>query len=384
MNFSSIFILLHYLRNTTCSSSLVFIAFKTKSDAEDNMTRIACILNPKARDGLSVKQWVLFEDSLKSAGYEIDLHHTKSIGHGMEIAANLRESDYEMIVAVGGDGTVHEVASGLRGSNKILGILPIGSGNDYARAHGIPIPRGNKFPDMQEAVDILTKGVDRRVGAVRVEGLPAPEHPLIPAPTPHSCNGNPEKQGNLVRWSFLECDSGVTSAVNRMKTEGKFKRIRGQMKYTLLGIRAILGWKTQKGWIKVDDEPGQVVDLSGLFCMSQCQTFGGGFIVAPGTAPTQKHGSLVLAWGLSKIQMLLVMGPLEKGNHIGKWNKISMRSAKSMQLKAIDSNNNPTDDSHDPELYVNVDGEAVLTTPVSLQYFENQITVRGAASIPNE
>ena len=348
------------------------------------MTRIACILNPKARDGLSVKQWVLFEDSLKSAGYEIDLHHTKSIGHGMEIAANLREADYEMIVAVGGDGTVHEVASGLRGSNKILGILPIGSGNDYARAHGIPIPRGNKFPDMQEAVDILTKGVDRRVGAVRVEGLPAPEHPLIPAPTPHSCNGNPEKQGNLVRWSFLECDSGVTSAVNRMKTEGKFKRIRGQMKYTLLGIRAILGWKTQKGWIKVDDEPGQVVDLSGLFCMSQCQTFGGGFIVAPGTAPTQKHGSLVLAWGLSKIQMLLVMGPLEKGNHIGKWNKISMRSAKSMQLKAIDSNNNPTDDSHDPELYVNVDGEAVLTTPVSLQYFENQITVRGAASIPNE
>jgi len=346
--------------------------------------RIACILNPKARDGLSVKQWVLFEASLKEAGYEIDLHHTQAMGHGMEIASNLRDSDYEMIVAVGGDGTVHEVASGLRGSDKVLGILPSGSGNDYARAHGIPIPRGKKFPDMQGAVDILTNGVNRRVGAVRVEGPPSPDHPLIPAPVPHSCNGEPNSSGNLVRWSFLESDSGVTSAVNRMKTEGVFSWIGGQLKYTALGIKAIIGWKKQNGWIRIDDEPGHEVDLSGLFCMSQCQTFGGGFKVAPGAAPTQGHGSLVLAFGLSKLQMLAVMGPLEKGKHIGKWGKISMRPAKSMELRAIDSDGNPTEERHDPVLYVNVDGEAVITTPVSLQYYDDQITVRGAASIPNE
>ena len=348
------------------------------------MSRIACILNPKARDGLSVKQWTLFEKSLQKAGYEIDLHHTEHIGHGMQIAANLRESDYEMIVAVGGDGTVHEVASGLRGSDKILGILPIGSGNDYARAHGIPIPKGRKFSDMQKAVDILSNGVDRKVGAFRVEGPPAPEHPLIPAPMAHECNGEPNKSGNLVRWSFLECDSGVTSAVNRMKTEGKFRRIRGQLKYKFLGIRAIIGWKTQRGWIKVDDEPGEIVDLSGLFCMSQCQTFGGGFLIAPGALPTQKHGSLVLAWGLSKIQMLLVMGPLEKGKHIGMWNKISMKSAKKMELKSVDSNGKPSEKSHHPDLFVNVDGEAVMTTPIQLEYFEDQLIVRGASNIPNQ
>ncbi len=372
------------MRNNTHSSYLVFIAFNTKFSSETNVSRIACILNPKARDGLSVKQWTLFEKSLQKAGYEIDLHHTEHIGHGMQIAANLRESDYEMIVAVGGDGTVHEVASGLRGSDKILGILPIGSGNDYARAHGIPIPKGRKFSDMQKAVDILSHGVDRKVGAFRVEGPPAPEHPLIPAPMAHECNGKPNKSGNLVRWSFLECDSGVTSAVNRMKTEGKFRRIRGQLKYKFLGIRAIIGWKTQRGWIKVDDEPGEIVDLSGLFCMSQCQTFGGGFLIAPGALPTQKHGSLVLAWGLSKIQMLLVMGPLEKGKHIGMWNKISMKSAKKMELKSVDSNGKPSEKSHHPDLFVNVDGEAVMTTPIQLEYFEDQLIVRGASNIPNQ
>ena len=239
------------------------------------MTRIACILNPKARDGLSMKQWDLFEPALKMAGFEIDLHQTEYPGHATEIAHNLSSGDYEIVVAVGGDGTVHEVASGLRTSKMTLGILPIGSGNDYARAHGIPIPRGKKFPDMQGAIDILVSGTDRRVGAVRVEGPPAIGHNTIPDPEHHSVDGAPDIDGNMVRWSFLEVDSGVTSAVNRMKNEGKFKWIRGQMKYTFLGIRAILGWKKQRGWIKIDDQLGRIVDFSGLFCLSQCQTFGG-------------------------------------------------------------------------------------------------------------
>ena len=61
-----------------------------------------------------------------------------------------------------------------------------------------------------------------------------------------------------------------------------------------------------------------------------------------------------------------------------------MQSATSLEVKAVDSENQPTDESHNPAMYVNVDGEAVLTTPVSMEYFDNQITVRGATSIPNE
>ncbi len=61
-----------------------------------------------------------------------------------------------------------------------------------------------------------------------------------------------------------------------------------------------------------------------------------------------------------------------------------MKNALSMELKAVDSNDMPTNESHNPDLFVNVDGEAVMTTPISLKYFENQITVRGAKSIPNQ
>ena len=188
----------------------------------------------------------------------------------------------------------------------------------------------------------------------------------------------------MVRWSFLEVDSGVTSVVNRMKNEGKFKWIRGQLKYTFLGISAVLGWKKQSGWIKVDDNPGEVIEFSGLFCLSQCQTFGGGYKVTPGASPIHSKPSLLLAFGLSKIQMLMVMGPLQKGTHVGKWGKISMQPSSSLEVKSVNSQGEPTEESHNPTMYVNVDGEAVLTTPVSMKYHDNQIIVRGAKSIPNE
>ncbi len=350
-----------------------FGRIQVRGRTASGVSRIACILNPKARDGLSVKQWDRFKPALREAGFKIDLFRTEEPGHAMDIAEGLCEGDHDMVVAIGGDGTVHEVASGLRGSDKVLGILPIGSGNDYARAHGIPTPKGNKFRDMQGAVDILVNGTDRRVGSIRVEGPPAPDHPSKAAPIPRSCNGEPETAGNLVRWSFLECDGGVTSVVNRMKDEGQFKRIRGQAKYTLLAIKAILKWEKQNGTIKIDLGDQTPVDLSGLFCMSMCQTFGGGYKVAPGARPTQGYSSLVMAWGMSKSQMLRLMGPLEKGKHIGKWG-VTMQDAMRFEFGDVTG----------PPMFLNVDGEAVITTPATMQYHDDQLTVRGADSIPNE
>lgn len=49
------------------------------------MPRIACILNPKARDGISSKSWPEFETALTAAGFEIDIHETQRVGHAMEL-----------------------------------------------------------------------------------------------------------------------------------------------------------------------------------------------------------------------------------------------------------------------------------------------------------
>ena len=342
------------------------------------MTRVACIVNPNARDGKLGKNFHKIEEELAASGLDQDVFMTEGTGHAIEIASDLRETDYDLVVAIGGDGTVHEVANGIRGSSKRLGIIPMGNGDDFARAIGIPLK------DLQAAIEILSNGTDYKIGGIRAEGLRAPDHPGIPSPKHYPVTGEPSNEENLVRWSFLECDGGVTSSINRMKEEGHFSWISGQKKYTFLAIKAILQWKSQMAWIKVDDQPGRKVDLTGLFAMMQAETFGGGYRVAPGMQPFGDSASIVLGFGLTKLQMLSVMGPLEKGRHVGKWGKISMEPCRRFEIKALDSEGNPTDEKgHEPPLFISLDGEISMTTPVSFEFHEGQLNVRGGKRPPN-
>ena len=90
-----------------------------------NVPRIACIVNPAGRDGHALKRWKAVEPALSEAGFECETHFTDRVGHAPEIAFSLRNrGDLDLIVACGGDGTVHEVASGMRGSSIPLGIIP--------------------------------------------------------------------------------------------------------------------------------------------------------------------------------------------------------------------------------------------------------------------
>jgi diacylglycerol kinase family enzyme len=155
------------------------------------------------------------------------------------------------------------------------------------------------------------------------------------------------------------------------------------MKYTYLGIKSIFGWKKQDGWLKVDDVEMGRTDMSGLFTTIMTQTFGGGYRIAPGMCVTQDSMSIILATGLSKSQMLRIMGPLKKGTHVGKWS-ITHNPGKRLELRNIDENNQPSNVPHDPPMWVQVDGEPCLMTPAIIQYVPDQLTVRGGQSIPNE
>ena len=93
------------------------------------MFRVACIVNPNARDGKLGKNLHKVEAAMDSAEIQYDVFLTKGTGHAIEISSGLRDSDYDLVVAVGGDGTVHEVANGIRDSSKRMGIIPMGNGD---------------------------------------------------------------------------------------------------------------------------------------------------------------------------------------------------------------------------------------------------------------
>lgn len=69
--------------------------------------------------------------------FDVDIRFTERIGHAQEISKQCVEDGFDIIVAVGGDGTINEVASEMIGSDCILGIIPRGSGNGLARHLGI-------------------------------------------------------------------------------------------------------------------------------------------------------------------------------------------------------------------------------------------------------
>jgi diacylglycerol kinase family enzyme len=82
--------------------------------------------------------------------------------------------------------------------------------------------------------------------------------------------------------------------------------------------------------------------------------------------------------------MLRVMGPLEKGKHIGRWGKITMEPCKKFEIKALDSQGKPTEEQgHNPPLYISLDGEISMTTPVKFEFHKDQLDVRGGSELPN-
>ncbi len=79
---------------------------------------------------------------LDTGKFEAKYVFTEGPGHAREMAVEIANGDTDIIVAVGGDGTINEIASGIEGSDKIMGIVPYGSGNGLARSLGISLNEG--------------------------------------------------------------------------------------------------------------------------------------------------------------------------------------------------------------------------------------------------
>ena len=340
----------------------------------NNAKIISCIINPAARDGQSIKIWEIVKDKLEKEGLSTELYITEKVGHASEIAYSLKDrKDIQVIVACGGDGTVHEISSGLRGSNIPLAVIPAGTGNDVARVHGYILD------DLDDTIDIIINGVDRNIGALRIEAEPMPKEDNYPSPSADSkWNGTAKEKNRIVRWIFHESDSGITSLVSRAKLK-RGKWIKGNLKYTYLGITEILKWKKRNAWVKIDNESPVIINFS-LFVFTLSEYFGGGYWVAPGASPIKDHAYLCKAWNLTRLQMLLLMGPLRKGKHVGKWG-ITLDTCKTLEIKSVNQNNEPVNIAHDPPLPINVDGEPCLQTPAIIEFHPKQLWLRGSKNV---
>ncbi len=121
------------------------------------------IVNPTSGRGKGQEFGRRVETKIHATHLSADLEYTTAPGHARELAKTAAKQ-YDIIVVVGGDGTLQETLNGMYGSNAVLGILPVGSGNDFVRAVSIPT-------NLEQSFEILLRDQRKFIDLAKMNDL---------------------------------------------------------------------------------------------------------------------------------------------------------------------------------------------------------------------
>lgn len=209
------------------------------------MKRARIIYNPTSGRELFKKELANVLERFEKAGYETSAHATTGEGDATEAAKVAVERKYDVVVAAGGDGTINEVINGIAEQNyrPKLGIIPVGTTNDFARA--LSIPR-----DIKKAVDIITDDHAMKLDIGKVN-----EHYFM----------NIAGGGKLTELTY--------------EVPSKLKTMLGQLAYYIKGIEMLPSLKPTRTRIEYD---GTIIDDDiMLFLVANTNSVGGFEKLAP-------------------------------------------------------------------------------------------------------
>lgn len=238
---------------------------------------LALIVNPSAGGGRARKSLPAVQAALRRLGVEHHAHYTQSLDHARTLARQAAAAG-ETAVAFGGDGLVGAVAGALCECDGVLGILPGGRGNDFARTLGIPLRP-------VRACDVLHTGVVQKLDL-----------------------------GEVNRRSYVGIAScGFDSVANRIANETRL--VRGNLVYAYGLLRALLSWKPAMFTIELDG--GGVRTAWGYsVAAANSRFFGGGMMLAPDASLRDGQLEIVLISHIPRLRYLLLAPTVLRGTHV--------------------------------------------------------------------
>jgi diacylglycerol kinase (ATP) len=285
--------------------------------------RLAFVLNPAAQNRRAARARAQLAAALDRRGVRATLAETEAPGHATRLAAALA-ADHDAVVAVGGDGTVQEVARGLYGTGAALGVLPFGTGNDFAHALGMPDP-------FEQALDALLAAPVRPVDLGRVRWEEEDAH-----------GARVVREGLFVNCVGAGFDGLVALGVPRYKWMG------GQTAYLAAVMRALRLWRQPGVQIAVAPEPGGaepggvrddgalVPAYAGpLFLVMICNghSVGGGFLLTPESVPDDGRLDVCVVGAITLARTLRLLPMTFTGGHVGA-PEVTMRRAGRIVVRA--------------------------------------------------
>lgn len=246
--------------------------------------RALVILNPCADRGRAIQHKSLIE-SFNKQFTELRVMLTQQPGHGTEIARQAAH-EYDVVVAAGGDGTVHEVVNGLVQSGQSqtqLGVIPIGSGNDFAYAFGIPAS------DPQAALMRLSAGIPKSIDLARIED-------------------------NRGRTLIIDNNVGIGFDALVSIESRNIKRIHGFAAYFLATIRTLANdYHPFHFEISFDDQ--SVSQEAIMFTIGVGPRSGGGFLITPDARHNDNWLDSCLVKPIGRLTILGLMPKVMQGTH---------------------------------------------------------------------
>jgi YegS/Rv2252/BmrU family lipid kinase len=239
--------------------------------------KVCIVVNPSAGGGRAGRALPDVRGEFDRLGIEHRIEQTRSLEHARELAVAATAAG-EVTATLGGDGLISAVAGALKHSSGVLGVLPGGRGNDFARVLGIPL-------DPVAACAVVAADVVRELDLGVVNGR-----------------------------TFISIAScGFDSDANRIANETRL--VRGNLVYAYGALRALAGWRPARFEVTLDDREPRT--LSGYtVAVANSAAYGGGMLMAPSASPDDGTLDVVMVEDVPKLRFLRLLPTVFKGEHV--------------------------------------------------------------------
>lgn len=291
------------------------------------MKRARIIYNPTSGRELFKKHLPTVLEKLEVAGYETSCHATTGAGDATIAAKEAVQREFDIVIAVGGDGTLNEVVAGISQceNRPKLGLIPMGTTNDFARA--VHIPR-----KIEEAVDIIIKG----------DTIPVDVGLL-----------------NNERY-FINIAAGGRITELTYEVPSKMKTMLGQLAYYLKGIEMIPSIKATHMKIDIDGEVFEGKTM--MFLCGLTNSVGGFEKIAPDASINDGLFTVMVLKECSIADFIKIASLALRGEHLNDSNLI-YRKASIVKVTS------------EEDVHLNLDGEYGGDAPAVFQNLKRHIEV---------
>ena len=282
------------------------------------MEKTCVILNPAAGSVTDVKSLV---DLLAGLGH-LHVEISGKRGAAEQLTRKALHRGYETIIAAGGDGTLNEVVNGIgeKADGIRVGLLPLGTGNDFARSLGLA-------PDLQSALNALRKGRTRAVDLIRVTS-------------------------DRVRY-FVNVSAGGFSGVVDERLTPEMKENWGPLAYVRGAAAALRDLRPYHTTVAVGNDECIAMDLYNVV-VANGRYVAGGTPIAPNASIDDGMLDVILLTATSASQLAMLMPQIVLGSHLSSSAVVFRRASK----VTVNSR---------PKMWFNVDGELVGNEPSVFQ-----------------